>query len=99
MLRMSSAVHIVTVEEPKEHELPSLAASSYLSRHGVNSELHPVTKSETPVAHTIQSTAEVMGASYIVMGGYGHGRAREFLFGGVTRSLLKDSPIPLLMAR
>jgi nucleotide-binding universal stress UspA family protein len=98
MLRMSSAVHIVTIDEPKDHELPSLAAASYLARHGVKTELHPVTKSDTPVAHAIQSTAEVMGASYIVMGGYGHGRAREFLFGGVTRSMLTDSPIPLLMA-
>ncbi|WP_374614821.1 universal stress protein [Sphingorhabdus sp.] len=38
-------------------------------------------------------------ASTLVMGAYGHSRAREFLFGGVTRSLLRDCPLPLLLAR
>jgi nucleotide-binding universal stress UspA family protein len=98
LLQMASAVHIVTVDEPAEHMLPSLVASTYLSRHGVTSELHARTVSNMPIDKVIRETAEVMGASYIVMGGYGHSRAREFLFGGVTRNLLKESPIPLLLA-
>ena len=36
--------------------------------------------------------------SLLMMGAYGHSRAREFLFGGVTRSMFKDSPIPLVVA-
>jgi nucleotide-binding universal stress UspA family protein len=79
--------------------LPSLSASTYLSRHGVKSELHARPVSDKPVEDAITETAAVMGATYIVMGGYGHSRAREFLFGGVTRSLLKDCPIPLIMGR
>jgi nucleotide-binding universal stress UspA family protein len=98
LLQRASAVHIVTLEEAKEHMLPSLAASTYLSRHGISSELHARPVTDMPVDKAIRETAEVMGAGYIVMGGYGHSRAREFLFGGVTRSLLKESPIPLLMA-
>jgi nucleotide-binding universal stress UspA family protein len=99
LLKMASMVHIVTVEEPKEHMLPSLSASTYLSRHGVTSELHARPVSDKPVEDAITETAAVMGAAYIVMGGYGHSRAREFLFGGVTRSLLKDCPVPLIMGR
>jgi nucleotide-binding universal stress UspA family protein len=99
LLKMASAVHIVTVEETKEHMLPSLAASTYLSRHGIKSELHARPASDMPVENAIRSTAQEMGASYIVMGGYGHSRAREFLFGGVTRTLLKECPVPLIMAR
>jgi nucleotide-binding universal stress UspA family protein len=98
LLQMASAVHIVTVDEPKGHLLPSLAASTYLSRHGVTSELHARPVSDIPVDKAIRETAEVMGAGYIVMGGYGHSRAREFLFGGITRSFLKDCPIPMLLA-
>lgn len=97
LLKMASAVHIVTVEEPKEHRLPSLAASTYLSRHGVTSELHARPKSDMPVEKAIVETAQVMDAGYIVMGGYGHSRAREFLFGGVTRTLLSECAIPLIM--
>ena len=33
-----------------------------------------------------------------VMGGYSHSRAGEFMFGGVTRALLKDCPVALAMA-
>lgn len=97
LLQMASTVHIVTVEESQDHMLPSLAASTYLSRHGVTSELHARPASKMPVEDAIRETAEVMGAGYIVMGGYGHSRAREFLFGGVTRTLLKECSIPLIM--
>jgi nucleotide-binding universal stress UspA family protein len=38
-------------------------------------------------------------ASDIVMGGYSHSRAGEFLFGGVTRELLKSCELPLLLSR
>lgn len=33
-----------------------------------------------------------------VMGGYGHSRLRELLLGGVTRQMLADAKIPLLLA-
>ena len=31
------------------------------------------------------------------MGAYGHSRLREFLLGGVTRDLLAESAVPLLL--
>jgi nucleotide-binding universal stress UspA family protein len=34
----------------------------------------------------------------IVMGGYGHSRAREFVFGGVTRELSGSPMLPLFMS-
>jgi nucleotide-binding universal stress UspA family protein len=39
-----------------------------------------------------------MDAEYVVMGGYSHSRAGEFLFGGVTRQLLHDCSVTLVMA-
>lgn len=99
MLKYASDVHIITVEEPKKHLLPSTAASAYLSRHGVTSELHTKSANEVAVDDIILTTAEIVDAKYLVMGAYGHSRAREFLFGGVTRNLLKNCPVPLIMAR
>ena len=49
-------------------------------------------------ASTILSFAADSGASMIVMGGYGHSRLREFVLGGVTRSLLQQAPVPVLMS-
>ena len=34
---------------------------------------------------------------YCVMGAYSHGRLRESLFGGVTRRLLTESRVPLIL--
>ena len=37
-------------------------------------------------------------ADLLVMGGYGHSRLREWVFGGFTQSVLADAPLPVLMA-
>jgi nucleotide-binding universal stress UspA family protein len=39
-----------------------------------------------------------MKAAYIVMGGYGHSRVSEYMFGGLTRSMLSASSTPLFIA-
>jgi nucleotide-binding universal stress UspA family protein len=37
-------------------------------------------------------------AGLLVMGGYGHSRLREWVFGGFTERVLADAPLPVLMA-
>jgi nucleotide-binding universal stress UspA family protein len=39
------------------------------------------------------------GVGLIVIGAYSHARSVEMVFGGVTRTLLKQAPIPVLMSR
>jgi nucleotide-binding universal stress UspA family protein len=39
-----------------------------------------------------------MGADLLVMGAYGHSRLREFILGGVTRSLLREMTVPVLLS-
>lgn len=46
----------------------------------------------------LRDFARKAGVDLIVMGGYGHSRAREFLFGGMTREMLDSGDIPLLLA-
>jgi len=98
LLRLARAVTILEVDDGSV-ERPAEEAASYLSRH----EIHPLIKRPSPVrrpvAVTILAEAKVKGASYIVMGGFGHGRLAEAVFGGVTRRMLAESPIPLLLAR
>ena len=96
LLKMASDVHILTVEEDKDHDLPQLAASEYLAYHGIKSEIHSPPSGKVRVDEALLSEARNVHAEYLVMGAYGHSRAREFLFGGVTRSLLKQSPLPIV---
>ena len=51
------------------------------------------------VAGTLRQHAVDISADMIVMGAYGHSRLRERIFGGVTRSMLDEPPLPILMAR
>ena len=37
-------------------------------------------------------------ADLLVMGGYGHSRLREWVFGGFTQHVLADAPLPVLIA-
>jgi nucleotide-binding universal stress UspA family protein len=37
-------------------------------------------------------------AGLLVMGGYGHSRLREWVFGGFTQQVLAVAPVPVLIA-
>jgi nucleotide-binding universal stress UspA family protein len=52
---------------------------------------------ETPAA-AIQSAAIERKADFLVAGGFGHSRLREFILGGVTRDLLVKAELPVLLA-
>jgi nucleotide-binding universal stress UspA family protein len=74
------------------------AAASYLSRHGVPSTIERIHSLHRPTWELIEARADQAKASYIVMGAYGHNRTRELFFGGVTRSMIRDSAYPLVLA-
>ena len=52
---------------------------------------------QTPVALLLDAAAKA-NCGLLVMGGYGHTRLREAVFGGFTREVLHAAPLPVLMA-
>lgn len=98
LLRMASDVCVVQLSEERDRRFPSTKLLEYLSMHGIHASLETHTTSGG-IADALIRCARAGGAGIIVMGAYGHSRAAEFLFGGVTRALLKECPIPLVMAR
>ena len=54
--------------------------------------------SDTDVANTLLSYAAASSADFLVMGGYGHSRLREFILGGATRGILESMTLPVLMS-
>lgn len=99
ILRQASSVHVVTVDEDRTYDLPPLGAAEYLSRHGIPTEYLRENSGTLSVSERLVATAKSLGAAYLVMGAYSHARLREFLFGGVTRHLLQECDLPLLVAR
>lgn len=71
--------------------------SGWLLRHGVQANVERLTTS-LRFADALLDLAEALGCELLVMGGYGHARVREQLLGGVTRDVLMQAGIPLLMA-
>jgi nucleotide-binding universal stress UspA family protein len=106
LLKLASAVRVLQIPEQRDDErksFPGTKVLEYLSRQGVHAEL---TVEQSPseragpdvVAGMLVAQARGAGAAYIVMGGYSHSRIGEHVFGGVTRMLLKECPLPLVIA-
>jgi nucleotide-binding universal stress UspA family protein len=70
----------------------------HLAHHDLNVDLKRAVAGGTDVANTILSYAADVSADFIVMGGYGHSRLREFILGGATRGVLSSMTIPTLMS-
>ena len=70
----------------------------HLARHGIKVDVKRVQRADLDVANTILSYTADSSADLLVMGGYGHSRLREFILGGVTRSMLQSMAGPVLMS-
>jgi nucleotide-binding universal stress UspA family protein len=93
-------VDVVTIlgEKGKSDELPGADIAQHLARHGLKVELRRVSFGETDVADNLLSLAADLSADFLVMGGYGHSRLREFILGGATRGVLASMTVPTLMS-
>ena len=79
-------------------DLPAADMAHHLARHGITAEAAHTAADDVAVGDLILSRAADMGADLIVMGGYGHSRAREFVLGGATRTLLGHMTVPVLLS-
>ena len=104
LLKLASEVRIVQInEEEKEESFPRTRLLEYLSRQDIHADLHVEPQrgriDHQRVSALLRTHALAVGAAYIVMGGYSHSRFGQYVFGGVTRSLLTASTVPLVIAR
>jgi nucleotide-binding universal stress UspA family protein len=99
-LQRAKTVEIMAVspERGKGRELAGTNMARHLERHGLRVELKRISAADADVPATIQSHAAQTGTDFMVMGGYGHSRLREFILGGVTRTVLTSTKIPVLMS-
>jgi nucleotide-binding universal stress UspA family protein len=91
-------VIIVSTEPAKSGELPGADMGEHLARHGLTVEVKQIVAADNDVASTILSHAADFSADFLVMGGYGHSRLKEFILGGVTRGILDAMTVPVLMS-
>jgi nucleotide-binding universal stress UspA family protein len=79
-------------------DVPAADIALHLARHGIIAEAAHTVATDIPEGDALLSYAADIDADLLVTGMYGHSRARETLFGGVTRSLLTEMTVPVFMA-
>ncbi|MEJ1157668.1 universal stress protein [Prosthecomicrobium sp. N25] len=77
---------------------PGADIATWLARHGLSVDIETIPAPATGIGDALLNHASDRGFDLLVMGGYGHSRVREFLFGGATRDILRSMTVPILMA-
>ena len=100
-LRGARRVTLVSLRHPRDEDNAQRLLVSdmiqYLLRHGVRACAESEV-TEIDIADALLSRVSDLGADLLVMGGYSHSRLRERILGGVTRQILAQMTVPVLMA-
>jgi nucleotide-binding universal stress UspA family protein len=68
-----------------------------LAWHGISAESRVIEGKGSDAAALLSQVAADIHADLLVIGGYGHRPLREFVFGGVTRSLIENAKLPVFI--
>jgi nucleotide-binding universal stress UspA family protein len=92
-------VHVAcTLARRDDERTGTSALERWLRRSGVKAPIHIHGLAGTGIGEALLSLATDTDADLLVMGCYGHSRARELVLGGVTRTVLREMTLPVLMA-
>src|SRR3984893_13290650 len=101
LMSTSSAVTVLLVD-PEEDADIELAEDlvAHLGRHGLHAKTQVIRRDlvTLAVSDIILTQVAELDADLLVMGAYSHSRLREIVLGGVTRDILRDMNVPVLMA-
>jgi len=98
-LRGARRVHVLEgIGELAPHANGELDIAQHLQFHGIVPVLHRHRASPAGSGDVLLSVAGDVGADMLVMGCYGHSRARELVLGGASRTVLQTMNLPVLMA-
>jgi nucleotide-binding universal stress UspA family protein len=102
LLREAKAVTVLAVNPKRgingHGDVPAADIALHLARHGVHAEAAHTVATDIPDGEALLSYAADISADLIVSGAYGHSRARELVFGGVTRTLLAEMTAPVFLS-
>jgi nucleotide-binding universal stress UspA family protein len=100
LLASAQSVTVATVTGDKDlaGTAPAEDVVRHLNRHAIAADAVEVPLGGGNAGEALTTFGKKRGADLLVMGAFGHTRAREFLLGGATRSALKHPSLPVLMA-
>ncbi len=98
LLKLSDSVTLFEIDDGSTDSSVDDAAE-YLSRHGVKPDIvREQASGDDSVGSLLLAELESGRYGWAVMGAFSTPRIRQLLFGGTTRRLLKEAPVPLVIA-
>lgn len=100
LLKKANAVELLIVEDETtaNEQVKGTEIGRHLARHDIKVAVETIPAADMDVANAILSHVAGSPTSLLVMGGYGHSRLREFVFGGATRGMLSAMTVPVFMS-
>jgi nucleotide-binding universal stress UspA family protein len=95
LLEKAEAVSILSARE--EESVAPAELADYLARHGISAKVHSFVAGGQ-VGDSLITEAASLGADLVVMGAYTHSRLRQLILGGVTRHILHNAALPVLLS-
>lgn len=103
LMRTAEEVDVVNVVKTPNSEtevVRGIKIGEYLTDHGVTAKYFSETRltEDSNEAAALLRHVENHANDLIIAGGYGHSRLRQIVLGGVTRSLIQNGSVPILLA-
>jgi len=103
LMTQADGVTVIEIDPPAPGVAAPAASAAQvaaaLTRRGIAAKPETETTSgEISVENLLLSRANDLDADLLVMGAYGHSRMREFVLGGVSRSIFRHMTLPVLMS-
>ena len=101
LLREAESVRVLELCDPGDTDgarLRTADVAAWLKRHDVKAEAEARAHDDRAAGRRLLDCAAEIKAGAIVSGAWGHARMRQWIFGGVTQTLITESPVALLLA-
>ena len=98
LLRQAANVFLLGIAEK---QAASRDAFEHLARqltwHGIDARITLASETSRPAAPQLLQLAADVNADLLVLGGFGHARSRELVFGGVTQAVINHAALPVFL--
>jgi len=98
LLERAETVTIMLAESDEGNDLPDTRIAQHLARHDVQVMTKTLRAKKRDISNTFLSYLADNDHDLLVMGAYGHSKLREVVLGGMTREIMQQMTVPVLMS-
>ena len=98
MLQQARKIRILSIATGAKQGPAAPEIADNLRWHGIEAEVRELAPDSRSIGDVLLAEAGAIDADLLVMGAFSHSRVRQMIFGGVTKHLLANTTLPVLMA-